>query len=103
MIIENKLEPSECTGIEDIRKEIDCLDSAVIKIIGRRLKYVLAASRFKTSETSVRAPERFKEMISKRREWAEHEGISPDLVEKVYTIIVNYFIEEEMTRWNKEK
>lgn len=95
----NQLQPAECAGMQDIRREIDALDQTVIKLLGKRFQYVLAASKFKTSATSVRAPERFKAMLATRREWAEAEGLSPDAVEKMYTGLVNHFIAEEMRYW----
>jgi len=95
----NRLQPSECVNMEDIRGEIDALDQAIIKLLGARFQYVLAASKFKTSATSVRAPERFKAMLATRREWAEAEGLSPDAVEKMYSDLVNHFIAEEMKHW----
>lgn len=103
MDVINNLTPDECADMQDIRNEIDFLDQAVIKILGMRFKYVLAASKFKTSETSVRAPEHFKAMLAKRREWAEVEGLSPDAIEKLYTDLVNHFIEEEMKRWKSHQ
>ncbi|WHS62717.1 isochorismate lyase [Pseudomonas sp. G2-4] len=95
----NPLPPSECANMEDIRGEIDALDQAVIKLLGRRFQYVLAASKFKTSATSVRAPERFKAMLATRRGWAEAEGLSPDAIEKMYSDLVNHLIAEEMRHW----
>jgi isochorismate pyruvate lyase len=59
----------------------------------------LAASKFKTSETAVRSPERFKAMLEKRREWAKDEGLNPDAIERLYADLVNHFIEEEMKHW----
>jgi isochorismate pyruvate lyase len=56
--------------MEDIRREIDALDRAVIKLLGKRFQYVLAASKFKTSAASVRALERFNAMLATCREWA---------------------------------
>ncbi|MGN8273722.1 isochorismate lyase [Pseudomonas sp. SMV71] len=99
MEVRNPLQPSQCTNMEDIRGEIDALDKAVIKLLGKRFQYVLAASKFKTSATSVRAPERFKAMLATRREWAEAEGLNPDAVEKMYSDLVNHFIAEEMKHW----
>ncbi|MBO1540088.1 isochorismate lyase [Pseudomonas sp. OA65] len=95
----NRLQPSECVNMEDIRGEIDALDQAIIKLLRARFQYVLAASKFKTSATSVRAPERFKAMLATRREWAEAEGLSPDAIEKMYSDLVNHFIAEEMKHW----
>jgi len=95
----HRLQPSECANMEDIRREIDALDRAVIKLLGRRFHYVLAASKFKTSATSVRAPERFKAMLATRREWAQAEGLDPDAIEKMYSDLVTHFIAEEMKHW----
>ncbi|WP_434623959.1 isochorismate lyase [Pseudomonas sp. Z1-29] len=99
MEVDNQLSPAQCTGMEDIRREIDALDQTVIKLLGKRFQYVLAASKFKTSATSVRAPERFQAMLAIRRQWAEAEDLSPDAIEKMYSDLVNHFISEEMKHW----
>ncbi|AMS18267.1 isochorismate lyase [Pseudomonas chlororaphis] len=91
--------PEQCAGMEDIRREIDRLDQAVIKLLGERFQYVLAASKFKTSETAVRAPERFRAMLLQRREWAQAEGLSADAIEKLYSDLVQHFIAEELKGW----
>jgi isochorismate pyruvate lyase len=103
MKTEHHMEPGACSGMEDIRREIDHIDRAVISMLGKRFKYVIAASRFKTSETAVRAPERFKAMLEKRREWAQSEGLNPHAIEKMYSDLVNHFIEEEMKRWKSHQ
>ena len=95
----NNIEPENCSGMEDIRVEIDKMDRDIIAILGKRFEYVKAASKFKTSETSVRAPERFKAMLEQRRIWASAEGLSPDAIEKMYRDLVNHFINEEMSKW----
>jgi isochorismate pyruvate lyase len=102
MKYQNNVEPENCTGMEDIRVEIDKMDRDIIAILGKRFEYVKSAAKFKTSETSVRAPERFKSMLEQRRAWASSEGLSPDAIEKMYRDLVNHFIKEEMTRWESE-
>ncbi|VVO56883.1 Isochorismate pyruvate lyase [Pseudomonas fluorescens] len=99
MEVINNLQPEACAGMEEIRREIDALDQAVIQLLGKRFHYVLTASKFKTSATSVLAPERFKAMLVTRREWAEAEGLNPDAIEKMYRDLVNHFIAEEMKHW----
>ncbi len=102
MEIKNKLTPHECENMADIRAEIDLLDATIIKLIGQRYQYVQAAAKFKTSETAVRAPERFKAMLLQRREWAVEQELNPDVIEKLYSDLVNYFIQEEMNKWKNE-
>ena len=38
-------------------------------------------------------------MLLQRREWATEEGLNPDAIEKMYTDLVNHFIEEELKFW----
>ncbi|HIG28381.1 MAG TPA: isochorismate lyase [Verrucomicrobiales bacterium] len=102
MKYQNKIEPHNCSDMDDIRGEIDTMDRDIIAILGKRFEYVKAASKFKTTETSVRAPERFKSMLEQRRIWAATEGLSPDAIEKMYRDLVNHFINEEMTKWESE-
>lgn len=101
MEVSNQLAPEQCANMADIRGEIDLLDCAIIQLIGQRYQYVKAAAKFKTSETTVRAPERFKAMLLQRREWAQEQGLHPDVIEKLYSDLVGYFIKEEMERWKE--
>ena len=103
MIIKNEIEPNECTNMDEIRKEIDLIDKTIIDILGKRFKYVHAASKYKTSETSVRAPERFEKMLIQRREWAVNQDLNPDIIEKLFRDLINHFISEEMKMWNANK
>ena len=95
--------PDECANMEDIRAEIDRIDQDVIALLGVRFQYVQAAEKFKTSRESVKAPDRFAAMLRQRRGWAERAGLSPDAIEKMYSDLVKYFINEEMMKWKTEK
>ena len=68
-------------------------------LIGKRYQYVLAAAKFKTSATSVRAPEQFKRIHERTRHRAAQDGLRPDAIERMFSDLVNHFIEEEMQRW----
>lgn len=94
--------PNECLNMQEIRSEIDRIDRQIIHAFGKRFEYVKSATNFKTSETSVKAPERFKSMLQQRRIWAKEEGLDPDVIEKLYQDLVNYFIEEELKHWQSE-
>lgn len=92
--------PDQCRDMQEIRAGIDALDKEIIGLLGRRFGYVKAASKFKSSESSVRAPERFASMLVQRRIWAEEAGLSADVIEKMFRDLVEYFIAEEMQRFN---
>ncbi len=85
----------------EIRAEIDRLDRAVIELLGKRFQYVLAATKFKTSESSVRAPDRFETMLRERRIWAEQSGLKPDAIERLFRDLVTHFIDEELAHWRR--
>jgi isochorismate pyruvate lyase len=91
--------PNDCKNIKEIRNEIDRLDREIITLLGNRFAYVKAAAKFKIDETSVKAPERFNSMLQQRRSWAEKENLNPDIIEKMYRDLVNYFISEELQDW----
>lgn len=95
-------QPHECSDMTEIRQEIDRIDHHIIQQLAERCAYVQAAAKFKTDATAVKAPERFKAMLQTRREWAATEGLDPDVIEKMYTDLVNYFISEEMRHWKKQ-
>ncbi|MEG3840500.1 isochorismate lyase [Microcoleus sp. herbarium14] len=95
-------DPDECANIHEVREEIDIIDREVIDALSKRFKYVVAAARFKTSEASVRAPDRFYAMLQQRREWALQSGLNPDVVENLYRDLVNYYIEEELKHYKSE-
>jgi isochorismate pyruvate lyase len=95
--------PEACSNLQEIRAEIDQLDQQIITALGERFAYVKAASKFKTSETSVKAPERLQSMLQQRRLWAEEAGLNPDVIEKLYQDLVNHFIDEEMQHWQSQQ
>ncbi|HED2336858.1 TPA: chorismate mutase [Serratia liquefaciens] len=101
MIIENKRAAQDCADMDEIRTEIDLLDENIITLIAQRFAYVRAAAKFKTSPDAVRAKARFETMLLQRRAWAEEQGLSPEVIEKMYRDLVNYFISEEMKHWSK--
>jgi isochorismate pyruvate lyase len=93
--------PAECQHIEDIRAEIDSIDEKIIALIGQRADYVKSAAKFKADKSAVRAPDRVSKMMLQRRQWAEQNRISPDMIEKIYNELVSYFIGEEFKHWEK--
>jgi len=91
----------ECADLRDVRAEIDRIDREVIALLGQRFAYVKAAAKFKAGPESVKAPDRLETMLRQRREWAESLGLNPDVIERLYRDLVDYFTREEMKHWQK--
>ncbi|NJL62894.1 MAG: isochorismate lyase [Methylacidiphilales bacterium] len=94
--------PENCENISEVRYAIDQIDRQIIDLLGERFAYVKAASRFKTSEVSVKAEDRFNSMLEQRKIWAVEAGLHPDVIEKMYRDLVNYFINEELKSWQEK-
>lgn len=95
--------PEECRSIEDVRDEIDALDQQIISLLGKRFLYVQEIVRFKSSSEEIKASGRFDEVIKNRRELALRNNLSPDIIEKMYRLLIAYFIEEEHKILNRHK
>ncbi len=97
------LKPNDCQNMNDIREQIDSIDYEIISLISKRAGYVNKAAQFKTDEASVKAPNRVKSMLEKRKQWAQEKEISPVFIEKMYADMVSYFINKEMHEWKNEQ
>jgi len=94
--MKNKL-PEECTSIEEVRKEIDVLDKEILRLLGERFKYVKEIVRFKNKDKeSIVALDRYVNVINQRKLWGKENGLNPEVIEKMYKLLIGHFIKEEM-------
>lgn len=85
-----------CKSIEEVREAIDGIDHQILKLFGQRYEFVKEIVKFKTDEESVIAEARQKEVIAKRREWAEELGLNPDLFEEIYWTLMRFNVKKEL-------
>jgi isochorismate pyruvate lyase len=95
----NIIPPEYCAGIDEVRAGMDAVDREIVALIGRRVEYVRAAAKFKTTSGSVADPERMAAVLRTRREWAEASGLDGDVIEGLYRELVRYCVSEEHKRW----
>jgi isochorismate pyruvate lyase len=89
-------EVREVASLAEARAAIDLIDAEVIRLLGNRAGYVRQVVNFKKSAEDVRAPARYSELMRRRRELAEAAGLNPDVIEGMYKLLVDNFIQEEM-------
>jgi isochorismate pyruvate lyase len=93
--------PEDCRDIEEIRTGIDEIDYQILQLFSQRYSFVKEIVKFKTDEASVVAESRQKEVIAKRREWAEELGLNPDLFEEMYWMLMRFNVKKELEILNE--
>jgi tRNA-Thr(GGU) m(6)t(6)A37 methyltransferase TsaA len=84
------------SSLQEARDGIDTLDAEIIRLLANRAGYVRQVVNFKKEPEDVYAPVRYAQVMRQRREWAEAAGLKPDVIEEMYKLLVNYFIQEEL-------
>jgi isochorismate pyruvate lyase len=92
----------ECNNIEEVRQKIDEIDISIIGLIGERFSYIKEIVKYKSSIDDVYAKTRYDDVISKRREIANSNNLDPDVIEKMYRIMMDYFIKEQLELLKKK-
>lgn len=98
-----QLEVRQVSSLAEARAAIDLIDAEVIRLLGNRAGYVRQVVNFKKTPEEVRAPARYAEVMRRRRELAEANGLNPDVIEEMYKLLVDNFIQEEMEILSKRE
>lgn len=84
--------------IEEVRQQIDQIDSELVAIIARRAACVKAAAAFKTDSAAVRAPQRVEQVIANVRAKAVQQGVPDIIIENTYRAMIAAFITYELNQ-----
>ena len=83
--------------LENLRKEIDKIDSEIIQLLAKRFEIVKQIGVFKKeNKLDVIDNRRFQKVLEKVANIAEKQGISKDFINDIYNIIHEYSCELEM-------
>lgn len=86
----------QVNSLDEAREQIDIIDAEVIRLLASRAGYVRQVVNFKKRAEDVPAPARYAQVMRQRREWAEAAGLNPDVIEGMYKLLVDNFIQEEL-------
>lgn len=89
--------PEECNTMSHVRKEIDDLDQQLVQLLGKRFGYIHRASELKKDlvDTPALIPWRVEQVVDRVRNHAVKERLSPDLIERVWRLLMAWFIDYE--------
>ena len=80
--------PRACRNLEDIRAAVNAIDRNIVKLLGQRKKYAMAALQFKTDLKSIGDPKHRRNLFAQRRQWAARHDVSEKMVDRIYRAIV---------------
>lgn len=88
--------PENERSLAPFRAEIDIIDAQMVELLARRFEVVKHVIAVKQAEgLAALLPERVEDVIDKVSARAETQGVPPELVEKLWRVLIEWVIEYE--------
>lgn len=97
------MKTENCTSLEELRGFIDRLDDQIVELIAARNAYVKQAAKFKHSIEEVKGKDRMEAVMDRVRMRAMELEVSPNLLTKLYTIMINEMVESEISEFRNAR
>ncbi len=85
----------QCETMADVRREIDRLDRVLVELLAERQTYIERAGHIKPARDTVRDEARIEDVVAKVLAEAQEKGLSADVAEAVWRIMIDRFIAHE--------
>jgi len=87
----------KCNSLEEVRTEIDVLDTKLVDLIAERSHLIRQAAAFKNSIEEVKAADRIEFILQRARHHAIERGVSPNMISELFTIMIDEMVETEIS------
>ena len=87
----------------DVRKGVDALDRELVAMLVTRQAYMAAAARIKTTRAAVYDADRIEDVVAKVIAESKRTGLSPDISEPVWRLLIERCIAHEFDEWDKQR
>jgi 4-amino-4-deoxychorismate mutase len=78
------------TGLDELRARIDELDRELVRVVAARLAVCERVAELKAgSDTPVIQPQRVRDVVTTRRQWAIDDGVDPDFIEQLVRVLLS--------------
>lgn len=89
----------KCTSLEEVRAEIDLIDTKLVELISERSHLIRQAASFKNSIEEVKAEDRIDFIMQKSRHQAIALGINPNMISELFKIMIDEMVEMEISEF----
>lgn len=97
------IKPENCKTMIDVREGVDALDRDLVALLVTRQAYMAAAARIKTSRSAVYDSDRIEDVVAKVVSESKRSGLSPDISEPVWRLLIERCIAHEFDEWDKQR
>lgn len=87
--------------MQDVRYEVDRIDELLVELLGERQTMMDAAARIKQHRNTVRDEARIEDVVAKVLVRANQVGLSPNIAEPVWRLLIEKCIEYEFVRFDE--
>jgi len=84
----------------EVRVGVDALDRALVTLLAERQRYMDAAARIKGERHAVRDEARIDDVVAKVKAEAERQGLSTEIAEPVWRLLIERCIAYEFEVWD---
>ena len=90
------IKPDDCKNMDELRHQLDKLDVKVVKLLATRAEFIDRATELKKlNGMPARIPERIERVVFNARNTAGELNLDPELVEKIWRILIDWSIQRE--------
>jgi isochorismate pyruvate lyase len=93
--------PEECRTMPQLRAQIDRLDRALVALMAERQRYIERAAQIKPERNQVRDEARIEDVIAKVLAEARSAGLSAEIAEPVWRLLVERSIAHEFAAFDQ--
>jgi len=86
-------------SLQEVREEIDTLDTKLVELIAQRSHLVRQAAAFKNSVEEVKAEDRVEHILQRVRQKAIEHDVSANMISELFTIMINEMVESEIAEF----
>ena len=89
----------KCNSLQEVRDEIDILDSKLVELISERSHLIRQAAGFKNSVDDVKAEDRIDDVMQRARKKAIELDINPNMISDLFKIMIDEMVETEIAEF----
>ncbi len=92
----------KCNSLQEVRDEIDKIDTKLVDLISERSHLIRQAAAFKNSVDEVKAEDRIDNIMQRVRKRAIELNINPNMISDLFTIMINEMVETEIAEFRND-